>query len=118
MQTLRVLPCERERIIRNIDPENFRSRKLCSQAQRDYATAGSHIDNSRFVLFAFGFYQLNEFFGFRTRHHGAFIAVEKVAAEFNRAEQMLKRLPFSATLDEFPQGREFRFREHTLEFQI
>ena len=41
-----------------------------------------------------------------------------MAAKFDRAKQMLKRLTFNATFHQFAQRREFRFGQHTLEFQI
>jgi hypothetical protein len=61
------------------------------------------------------FYQ---FFGFGSRHQGAIITKESVAAKLDRAEEMLKWFACAAALHQIAQRRELRFIQLTFKVQI
>ena len=115
---LRVFPGEAKRLLRNIGPGNFCLGKFRRQSERDYPAAGSDIKNFGFRISDFGFQYLYKFLRFRPWNHCAFIAEKNVAAKFHRAEQMLKRLAFTASPDQFAQRRQFGFGQLLFKFEI
>src|SRR4051794_21286145 len=91
---------------------------MLRQTERDNSAAGSNIQNLRFRVSDFRFQKLNQLLGLRSRHERTFIAQKCLAAELDRAEQMLERFGLRATLHQIAQRNELRFGKFSFELQI
>src|ERR1700694_1182702 len=99
-KAFRVFASERQRVFRNIHCVNLCFRKFLGETERDHSTPRSNIDNTDLwpLTSDLCFEQLDEFLGFRPRHHRAFVAKKRLTAKFHCAKKMLERLrPFPGT---------------------
>ncbi len=107
-----------EGVFADVGEDDFAQGPGFGEAETDAAGAGGHVEHACRWCGELFEDKFDECFGFRTRNEGAVVADELVTAEFDGAEEMLKRLPFPTAAEEFAQGGQTGLGDGFIEAEV
>ena len=117
-QARAIEPGEIQRVFADVCQHHLAQRPGFGEAEADAAGAGGHVQHARGRGGAAFEDHLHQRFGFRAWDEGAVVAHKFMAAKFHAAQQVLQRLPFTATLQQIAQLHEFRLGHGFAKAQI